>query len=74
MKGHEMGFFKSSFCNADSGQCVEVELSAGVNGNVMVCNSKDRGSSIEFTQEEWTTFIQGVKSGEFDPKTTQTPA
>lgn len=56
----------SSFCSADEGQCVEVEVLE--DGNVAVTDSKDpvRAMQLQFTPTEWDAFVLGVKSGEFD--------
>jgi hypothetical protein len=55
----------SSFCSG--GGCVEVGQQPG--GAVVVRDSKDpeRRASLEFTGQEWTAFVAGVKAGEFDP-------
>lgn len=45
-------------------QCVEV---AALDSSVAMRDSKDPGGSILiFAQADWTTFIDGVKDGEFD--------
>ena len=43
-------------------QCVQV---AHKDGLVAIRDSKD-GSILEFDANEWKTFIEGAKSGEFD--------
>jgi hypothetical protein len=46
------------------GDCVEVATSPE---GVLVRNSKDRsGPVLTFTPTEWTAFLAGVRSGEFD--------
>jgi hypothetical protein len=59
---------KTSFCA--SGECVEV---ARLNGMIVLRSSNGpRGISmgstrrVRYTTDEWQSFIQGVKAGEFD--------
>lgn len=53
---------RSSFC-ADSA-CVEVSVGSH---DIAVRDAKRSDSPVlSFTREEWTAFIQGVKTGEFD--------
>lgn len=52
---------KSSKCQI--GECTEV---AEVGGHILVRNSQRKSSVARFSVEEWTAFIEGVKSGEFD--------
>lgn len=48
-----------------NGNCVEVWQ--GVDGQVLVRNSNDRGNGhLVFTKDEWTAFTAGVMEGEFD--------
>ncbi|MEU0517408.1 DUF397 domain-containing protein [Streptosporangium sp. NPDC006007] len=56
---------KSTLSGPDGGDCVEVaELSSGHRG---LRDSKDSaGPTLIFAPTEWSTFIAGVKSGEFD--------
>jgi Domain of unknown function (DUF397) len=54
--------FKSACSN--TGQCVEV-MDSGT--EVHVRNSKDV-AEVVFTYDEWTAFIEAVRSGEFDPR------
>ncbi len=57
------GFRRSSFCS--NGSCVEV--SPLDNGTVAVRDSKNLALPPHFfTGDEWTAFVLGVKSGEFD--------
>ena len=57
-------WIKSSL-SFSNGNCVEVaSLSDGVIG---VRDSKDSGGPVlRFTSDEWTTFLGGVRNGEFD--------
>lgn len=55
---------KSSYSNA-GGDCVEVAPLSG--GRIGVRDSKDRnGPVLVFTSDEWRTFLNGTKGGEFD--------
>jgi hypothetical protein len=47
----------------ESNACVEVSHEYG---NIFVRNSKDPGRTIVFDNEEWSTFLEAVKRGEFD--------
>ena len=59
----EASWFRSRFCSSDG--CVEVAHLTG--GGVALRDSKDaRKSPHVFGREEWSAFIAGVKSGEFD--------
>jgi hypothetical protein len=42
---------------------VEVRFSGG---RVAVRSSEDPGRQVEFTEEEWATFLVAVRGGEFD--------
>jgi len=56
-------FRRSSFCH--NGNCVEVAV--GDDGSTLVRDGKDPdGPRLAFTSEEWTAFLQGAKTGEFD--------
>ena len=55
---------KSSYSNSGA-NCVEVARTAL--GNVAVRDSKDpRGPQLRFTLDEWTAFVSGIRSGEFE--------
>ncbi|WP_219416610.1 DUF397 domain-containing protein [Pseudonocardia nigra] len=56
---------KSSFSGGNNGDCVEV---AFVRDGVGVRDSKQhgRGPVLQFTPDEWTAFLAGVRAGEFD--------
>ncbi|WP_327047781.1 DUF397 domain-containing protein [Microbispora sp. NBC_01189] len=57
-------FHKSSFSGSGN-DCVEV--ATNLRGLVAVRDSKDRsGPVLTFTPQEWSAFIAGVRSGEFD--------
>ena len=57
-------FQRSSFCKADSPQCVEV---TGLDSNyIEVRNSRCPHTITSFDRDEWQVFIEGVKLGEFD--------
>ena len=76
-----MSFKKSSFCWPLPG-CVEVDTDFKKSSHsfpvgcvdvkrsekiIAVRNSKNQdGPVLEFTKEEWSAFIKGVKDGEFD--------
>jgi ABC-type amino acid transport substrate-binding protein len=54
----------SSFCNFEPPQCVDVQ---GLDGEQIFVRSTERPVvSVWFTREEWQSFIDGVKAGEFD--------
>lgn len=53
----------SSYCSL--GSCVEVGTTP--DGGVAVRDTKDRERGpLIFTADEWTAFLKGAKSGEFD--------
>jgi hypothetical protein len=55
---------KSSYSNANGGQCVEV--ARNLPGVVAVRDSKDpEGPELIFEPGQWATFTSGVKAGEF---------
>ena len=53
---------RSSFCGGN-GSCVEV---AAVPSRVVIRTTRFTQMHLGFTREEWETFVQGVKAGEFD--------
>jgi hypothetical protein len=56
---------KSTRSGDNGGNCVEV--AENLPGVVAVRDTKDRdGGTLLFTPTEWTAFLAGVKSGEFD--------
>jgi hypothetical protein len=53
---------KASFCQ--TGECVEV---LGQDGMIVLRDSKQPDDGIlRYTAEEWRSFVQGIKAGEFD--------
>ena len=64
-------WIKSSLSFAN-GNCVEAARLSG--GYVGVRDSKDpHGSMLRFTPAEWSTFLGGVRNGEFDELISQHP-
>ena len=60
----EEEFSKASFSQYTPSVCVKVAIRGDVVG---VRDSKDPNkTTLCFTVEEWSAFIQGVKAGEFD--------
>lgn len=56
---------KSSYSNANGGQCVEV--ARNLPGVVAVRDSKDPGGpKLIFEPTQWLTFTGAVKAGELD--------
>ena len=55
---------RSRYCPQCDGQCVEV---ASMDGKVALRDSKDPGGPVlTFTVGEFDTFLEGVRSGDFD--------
>jgi hypothetical protein len=52
---------RSSACSY--GNCVEVHFSGG---SVTIRSTRDPGRQVEFTEDEWTTFLVAARDGEFD--------
>lgn len=53
---------KASFCQLR--ECVEV---ARQNGMISMRNSREpAGRILQYTDEEWESFVRSVKAGEFD--------
>ena len=50
---------------SDGGGCVEVAR-VGVTIGVRDTKAHGTGSVLEFTLHEWSCFVAGVRSGEFD--------
>jgi hypothetical protein len=56
---------KSTRSGGNGGDCVEVAVN--LPGIVAVRDSKDRaGDTLVFTPSQWTAFLDGVRSGDFD--------
>lgn len=61
-----MKWQKSSRCRTDTPMCVEVY---GLEAEyIAIRNSRAPHTVASFSREEYQTFIDGVKSGEFDLK------
>lgn len=61
----DTGWFKSSLSGGGNDQCVECRIIDET--DVLVRDSKNPDiPPLRFTRGEWTAFIAGVKSGEFD--------
>ena len=60
-----MDWRKSSYSNANGGQCVEV--ARNLPGVVAVRDSKDPdGAKLIFETDQWRVFTSDVKAGDFD--------
>ncbi len=58
------GWIMSSRSTGNGGSCVEARRYAG---QIEVRNSKARDAgTVRFTLEEWDSFLDGAKKGEFD--------
>lgn len=55
-------FYTSSISDRND-RCVAVSIQKN---KVLLTNSKKRNIIVEFTHEEWISFIEGVKKKEFD--------
>jgi len=49
---------------SDSGGCVEVAYVDGIVG-VRDTKAEGRGPVLEFNEQEWTAFLEGMEHGEF---------
>jgi hypothetical protein len=56
---------KASYSASNGGGCVEV---ADHDGMILVRDTKDhgRGPVHQYTADEWSAFVAGVRNGEFD--------
>ncbi|MFD4578191.1 DUF397 domain-containing protein [Streptomyces sp. NPDC058417] len=67
----EEAWVKSSYSSGSEGNCVEaarLRAAAGDPG-VGVRDSKDKtGPALRFPTSSWSTFVAGVRTGEFDPR------
>jgi hypothetical protein len=61
---NDMPWMMSSRSTGNGGSCVEARRSAGL---IEVRNSKSpEAGTVRFTIEEWDSFLDGAKKGEFD--------
>lgn len=57
-------WYKSSYSSDGNGQCIETQTTP--EGEIAVGDSKDRTQgAFAFSPEAWTSFVSGVKSGDF---------
>jgi Domain of unknown function (DUF397) len=64
MNSDTTGWIMSSRSTGNGGSCVEARRHAGL---IEVRNSKSRDAgTVRFTIEEWDSFLDGAKKGEFD--------
>ncbi|MFI7467541.1 DUF397 domain-containing protein [Nonomuraea sp. NPDC049646] len=61
----ELIWHKSSYSSGANGSCVEVAKVPG-GGRAVRHSKKPDEAIIEYTAEEWTAFLAGVRDGEFD--------
>lgn len=55
---------KSSYSNGNGGECIEI--ADGFPGVMPVRDSKDlEGPALVFPHDAWTSFVNGVKTGDF---------
>lgn len=59
-----MTWTRSSFCARDEPMCAEVARCHA--GELHIRSSRDPGAYVHLTNDEWDTFVAGVKAGEFD--------
>jgi Domain of unknown function (DUF397) len=60
----DLDWMMSSRSTGNGGSCVEARRHAGM---IEVRNSKDPDAgTVRFTTEEWDSFLDGAKKGEFD--------
>ncbi|QAZ66053.1 DUF397 domain-containing protein [Solidesulfovibrio carbinolicus] len=62
LKSHGKTFKISSFSGSGH-NCVGVSIN---NDMISVINTNTKDSIIDFTKDEWSAFIAGVKNSEFD--------
>ncbi|NUR60747.1 MAG: DUF397 domain-containing protein [Catenulispora sp.] len=64
METNQQLAWRKASASAGNGQCVEA---APLADGVAVRDSKDPlGPILRFTAQEWATFLNGAKAGEFD--------
>jgi hypothetical protein len=62
---HDTDWFKSSYSDNSSNNCVECRIIP--NETILVRDSKSPDSSpFQFTPDEWSAFLKSVKAGELD--------
>ena len=60
----ETGWIMSSRSTGNGGSCVQARRHAGL---IEVRNSKNpEAGTVQFTTEEWDSFLDGARKGEFD--------
>jgi Domain of unknown function (DUF397) len=60
----DTGWIMSSRSTGNGGSCVQARRCSGI---VEVRNSKSpQAGTVRFTLEEWDSFLDGAKKGEFD--------
>ena len=63
----EVAWHISSWSDNAGGNCVEAGPLADGSGRVALRHSRvPDGAVIVYTREEWSAFVAGVRSGEFD--------
>jgi hypothetical protein len=60
-----MKWTRSSFCAADSPQCVEVASVAPDTVLVRDSKSQDKANVQIYSRAEWDAFVSGVQRGDF---------
>ena len=59
--------YRTSSFSGSGGSCVDVHRHNDGTGAMVRDTKLGEGSPVlEFNEEEWTKFVQGVKAGEFD--------
>lgn len=61
-----MAWKKSSFCRTDTPMCTEVDGLDDI--YVHIRNSRNPHVVATFDREEWQSFVDGVRAGDFDLK------
>lgn len=57
--------WRKPWSGGNGGSCVEIAPTR--DGGMVVRNSTDPdGPRVRYTAKEWLTFVEGVKSGDFD--------
>jgi hypothetical protein len=64
LMGSDSGWIMSSRSTGNGGSCVQARRNGGL---IEVRNSKNPAAgTVRFTTEEWDSFLDGAKKGEFD--------